>query len=80
LEKEEAVQFKALGSANGGTLYMNILAALDTLFYKYTGQRDIIIGTGIAGRPHADLQGIIGMFVNTLAMRNYPQEEKTYES
>ncbi len=80
LEREDAIEFKALDSRHGGTLYMNILAALDTLFYKYTGQTDIIIGCGIAGRRHADLQGIIGMFVNTLAMRNYPEEGKTYES
>jgi len=80
MEKEEVIQFKAFASANGGTLYMNFLAALDALFYKYTDQSDIIIGTGIAGRTHADLQGIIGMFVNTLAMRNHPQGEKTYEA
>jgi amino acid adenylation domain-containing protein len=80
LERGDAVKFKALAAVNGGTLYMNILAALNTLFYRYTGQTDIIIGTGIAGRPHADLQQIIGMFVNTLAMRNYPEGEKTYES
>ena len=59
---------------------MNMLAALNTLFYKYTGQTDIIIGSGIAGRRHADLQGIVGMFVNTLAMRNYPAGEKSYEN
>jgi len=58
---------------------MNMLAVLNTLFYKYTGQADIIIGCGIAGRAHADLQQIIGMFINTLAMRNYPNGEKTYE-
>jgi amino acid adenylation domain-containing protein len=80
LEREDAAKFKALCSGNKGTLYMNILAALDTLFYKYTGQEDIIIGSGIAGRPHADLQPIIGMFVNTLAMRNYPDGEKTYRT
>ncbi|MFC2146275.1 condensation domain-containing protein, partial [Acidobacteriota bacterium] len=80
LEAEHAVKFRALGSRNGATLYMNILAALNTLLYKYTGQGDIIIGSGIAGRPHADLQRIIGMFVNTLAMRNYPNAEMTYES
>jgi amino acid adenylation domain-containing protein/thioester reductase-like protein len=80
LEREDAVKFKALGSRNGGTLYMNILAALNALFYRYSGQTDIIIGTGIAGRPHADLFRIIGMFVNTLAMRNHPQGEKSYES
>ena len=59
---------------------MNILAALNALFYKYTNQTDIIIGTGIAGRPHEDLLHIIGMFVNTLAVRNYPQGQKTYET
>jgi amino acid adenylation domain-containing protein/non-ribosomal peptide synthase protein (TIGR01720 family) len=80
LEREEAVEFRSLGFRHGGTLYMNILTALNTLFYIYTGQTDIAIGCGIAGRRHADLQGIIGMFVNTLAMRNYPQGEKTYES
>jgi amino acid adenylation domain-containing protein len=79
LEEEEALEFKALGNKYGATLYMNILAALNTLFYKYTGQTDMIVGTGIAGRPHADLQHIIGMFINTLAMRNTPEGEKTYE-
>jgi amino acid adenylation domain-containing protein len=79
LEREEAVKLKALGSRNNGTLYMNILAALNTLFYKYSGQTDVIIGGGISGRSHADLQSIVGMFVNTLAMRNYPEGLKTYE-
>jgi amino acid adenylation domain-containing protein len=79
LEREDALQFKAMGARYGATLYMNILAVLNTLFYKYTGRTDIIIGSGIAGRPHADIQQIIGMFVNTLAMRNHPHGEKTYE-
>jgi amino acid adenylation domain-containing protein len=80
LDREDVEKFKALGSRNGGTLYMNILAALNTLFYKYTRQSDIIIGTGIAGRSHADIQQIMGMFVNTLAMRNYPGGETSYEA
>jgi amino acid adenylation domain-containing protein len=79
LEKEEAEKFKRLSALNNGTLFMNFLAALETLFYKYTGQTDIIIGTEIAGRPHDDLRQIIGMFVNTLALRNYPEGNKTYE-
>jgi amino acid adenylation domain-containing protein len=80
LDREEAHRFKELAARNGATLYMNILTVLNTLFYKYTGQTDVIIGSGVAGRPHADLQHIIGMFVNTLSMRNYPEGEKTYES
>ncbi|MCP5049582.1 MAG: amino acid adenylation domain-containing protein, partial [bacterium] len=80
LERDAASAFGALAAASGGTLYMNILAALNVLFYKYTGQEDIIIGSGVAGRPHADLQDIIGMFVNTLAMRNHPQGQMSYET
>ncbi|MCX6584872.1 MAG: amino acid adenylation domain-containing protein, partial [Candidatus Aminicenantes bacterium] len=79
LESEDAAKFKVLGARYGGTLYMNIMAVLNTLFYKYTGQTDIIIGSGIAGRRRGDIQGVVGMFVNTLAMRNYPAGEKPYE-
>ncbi|MCU0289382.1 MAG: amino acid adenylation domain-containing protein, partial [Acidobacteria bacterium] len=83
IEIQEAAAFKDLGARYEGTLYMNLymnmMAALNTLFYKYTGQTDIIIGSGIAGRRHADIQNVVGMFVNTLAMRNYPSGEKTYE-
>ncbi|MCP5051130.1 MAG: hypothetical protein GY940_28455, partial [bacterium] len=80
LEREDALQFNTLGARNGATLYMNILAALNTLFHKYTGQEDIIVGSIVAGRPHADLHRIIGVFTNTLAMRNYPGQYKTYEN
>ncbi|MCP4151950.1 MAG: amino acid adenylation domain-containing protein, partial [bacterium] len=80
LEPEDTAGFKALAAACGGTLYMNILAALNALFYKYTGQTDIIIGSGIAGRHRNDLQEIVGMFINTLAMRNYPRGAKNYHS
>jgi amino acid adenylation domain-containing protein len=79
LDPADMASFKSLAASYGGTLYMNMLAALNVLFYKTCGQVDIIVGSGIAGRPHADLQGIIGMFVNTLAMRNYPNGDKTYE-
>jgi len=80
LEPDLAAGFRELGTGYGGTLYMNILAVLNTLFYKYTGQRDIIIGSAVAGRRHEDLQHIIGMFVNMLPMRNYPGADRTYES
>ncbi|HEX3044590.1 MAG TPA: amino acid adenylation domain-containing protein, partial [Bacillota bacterium] len=62
----------------GTTLYMILLAGYNVLLSKYTGQEDIIIGTPIAGRSHADLENIIGMFVNTLALRNYPAGHKTF--
>jgi acyl carrier protein len=60
------------------TLYMALLAVYNVLLSKYTGQEDILVGLSTSGRNHADLEGIIGMFVNTLVMRNYPEGEKTF--
>lgn len=70
-------QLKQFASNHGATLYMVFLTAYNLLLAKYTGQEDIVVGSPIAGRPHPDLEKIIGMFVNTLAMRNAPTGEKT---
>ncbi|KPV61276.1 bacitracin synthetase, partial [Paenibacillus sp. A3] len=70
---------KQLAAQTGSTLYMVLLAAYTTLLHKYTGQEDVTVGSPIAGRRHADLGSLIGMFVNTLAIRNYPAGEKTFQ-
>ncbi|PCN46334.1 hypothetical protein B9C88_02170 [Brevibacillus laterosporus] len=76
--KHTSEDLKQLAAQTGSTLYMVLLAVYTTLLSKYSGQEDIIVGTPIAGRPHADLESMIGMFVNTLAIRNYPVGEKTF--
>ncbi|MEC1867265.1 non-ribosomal peptide synthetase [Bacillus paralicheniformis] len=63
---------------NGCTLYMVLLAAYSTLLARLSGQEDIIIGSPSAGRPHKDLEPVIGMFVNTLAIRTQPAENKCF--
>jgi len=75
---EIASGFREIGMEVGATLYMNLLAVYNVLLYKYSGQNDIIVGTGIMGRPNAALYKMVGMFVNMLAMRNYPSGEKSY--
>jgi non-ribosomal peptide synthetase component F/acyl carrier protein len=60
------------------TLYMVLLAVFQVLLSKYTAQEEIIIGSPVAGRPHTDLENVVGMFVNLLAMRNFPEGEKTF--
>ncbi|MGE5343809.1 MAG: amino acid adenylation domain-containing protein [Candidatus Omnitrophota bacterium] len=80
LDREDGIRLKELALENGGTLFMTILSILNVLFYKYTGQEDIIIGAGISGRNHHDVQRIIGMFVNALATRNDPHGDQTYET
>lgn len=62
----------------GTTLYMVLLAAYNLLLSKYTGQEDLVVGSPIAGRSHPDLENIIGIFVNFLAMRNQPVREKKF--
>ena len=52
------------------TKFMFYAAAYNVLLYKYTDQDDLIIGTPAAGRTHEDLKGTVGMFVNTLPIRN----------
>jgi amino acid adenylation domain-containing protein len=64
-----AQQLKALCQEQGGTLFMGLVAAINALLYKYTGQHDIVLGTQIAGRVHQDLENQIGFYLNTLALR-----------
>ena len=80
LGEEETAKLKKCAAEEEATLYMILLAVFTILLSKITGgQEDIVVGTGTAGRGHADLQGMIGMFVNTLAMRNYPAGNKTFK-
>ena len=78
LEKGLCLRLYRLAEETGATLYMTLLAVYNILLSKYTGREDIIVGTGIAGRKHADLENIIGMFVNMLPMRNRPVNSKRF--
>ncbi len=78
LEKELSLQLNEFARQNNATLFMTLLAAYNLLLSKYSGQEDIIVGSPIAGRSHADLENILGMFANTLALRNKPKGSKTF--
>ncbi|UCH96595.1 MAG: amino acid adenylation domain-containing protein, partial [Candidatus Aminicenantes bacterium] len=77
VERETGARLKDFSSSRSATLYMTLMACLNILLHKYTGQEDIVVGSGIMGRRHGDLHHIIGMFVNSLALRNYPGYSKT---
>ncbi|MGG1243184.1 amino acid adenylation domain-containing protein [Bacillus cabrialesii] len=64
----------------GATLYMILLAAYSVLLSKYSGQEDIVVGTPSAGRTHLDVEAVVGMFVNTLVIRNHPAGRKTFDA
>ena len=59
----------ALSQREGASLFMTLLAAFQTLLYRYSGQDDISVGTPIANRNRRQTEGLIGFFVNTLVLR-----------
>jgi len=75
LPKEVETGLREMAARQGVTLYMLALAVFSIMLAKLSGQEDIIVGSPIAARRHADLEHIVGMFVNTLAMRNFPRGE-----
>ncbi len=79
LDSELMKGLNEVALSNQSTLYMVLLASFSVLLSKYSGQDDIIIGTPIAGRRHADLEPLIGMFVNTIALRHFPKDDKAFD-
>ncbi|MCP5108760.1 MAG: AMP-binding protein, partial [bacterium] len=78
LGKEETKALNQLAIEGNVTLYMILASIFNILLGKLSGQEDIVMGTVSAGRRHADLENIIGMFVNTLPLRNQPTGEKCF--
>ena len=64
-----AQALKALSQKEGVTLFMLLFAAFAVLLHRYTNQDDFVIGSPIAGRTRQELEGLIGLFVNTLPLR-----------
>lgn len=61
------------------TSFMMLLAVYNVMLSKLCGSEDIVIGTPIMGRNHPDLNYILGIFINTLILRNYPHRSKTFK-
>ncbi|MBA2675395.1 non-ribosomal peptide synthetase [Ramlibacter sp.] len=69
LDDALSAKLKALGHRHGTTLHMTLLAAWSALLGRLSGQDDLVIGTPVANRTRMEVEGLIGFFVNTLALR-----------
>ena len=69
LNLEVTERLRELSQHEGATLFMTLVAAFNTLLYRYSGQDDIVIGTPIAGRNRPEIEPLIGFFVNSLVLR-----------
>src|SRR6185436_15729419 len=71
--------FKALCRSRGVTLYMGAVAVLKALLFRYTHERDVVIGTAIANRNRSEIEELIGFFVNTLVLRTALTPDWTFK-
>ena len=69
ISPEITQRLKELSRKEGVTLFMSLLAGFQVLLWKYTGQKDVAVGTPIAGRRWRETEALIGFFVNTLVLR-----------
>jgi|GEM_PF-1201831 len=73
ISKKQLDKLKKLAADNETTLFVVLLSAFNTLLSKYGGQEDITVGTPTAGRKYDELKDIVGMFANTVVLRNKPE-------
>ena len=79
LSPKLTADLKDLGQKHGVTLFMTLLAGLQILLNRYTSQKDVVVGSPIANRPRAELQGLIGFFINMVVLRTDLSNDPTVE-
>jgi amino acid adenylation domain-containing protein len=77
-EPRIAAPLSALARAEGATLFMALLAGFQVLLGRWSGEDELVIGTPVAGREREELEGLIGVFINTLPLRGSLKGEPTF--
>lgn len=80
VEKDLSARINRFCETAGASLFMTLMSAYTVLLSKISGQNDIVIGTSIAGRSHPDVTDVVGMFVNTLPIRNRIEKDMTIKN
>ncbi|MFE3141389.1 amino acid adenylation domain-containing protein [Streptomyces scopuliridis] len=73
-----ARRLREAGQGQGASLFMTLTAVTQLLLSRWTGQRDIALGTAVAGRERAELEDLVGFFVNTLVLRTRVDESRSF--
>jgi acyl carrier protein len=78
LEEEQVKALKQLALDREATLFMVLLSIFTIFLSKISQQEEVLVSMPVANRRHSDLQQVVGMFVNTLVVRNFPEKDKTF--
>jgi tyrocidine synthetase-3 len=76
---DQTQQLKQLALESKTTPFIVLLAVFNVLLSRLSGQEDIVVGSPATGRRHPDLESLIGVFINTLALRNYPTADRSFD-
>jgi non-ribosomal peptide synthetase component F len=78
LPESLTADLRKLCQKEGSTLFMTLLAAFKVLLYRYAQQADLVVGCGVSGRSRVEIEGLIGNFVNMLAIRTEIEGQPTF--
>jgi len=78
LDRDLTARLNRLAAERHVTLFMLLLAAIKVLLQSRTGQEDIVVGAPVAGREHPDLENQIGLYLNTLPLRDQVRGDETF--
>ncbi|WP_341716417.1 amino acid adenylation domain-containing protein [Micromonospora sp. FIMYZ51] len=73
-------ELRQLGAEAGATLFMTLLTGFTYLLHRYSGESDVVVGSPIAGRTHPDVENLIGVFVNMLALRTQVEPDLSFRA
>lgn len=79
IDEEITQELNKIASLTGSTMFMVLLSSVYLLLSKYSGQEDIVIGIPIAGRTKSELENLVGLFINTLAIRTKIDGNATFK-
>src|SRR5215217_2743367 len=79
LSSELSESLRRLSRREGATLYMTLLAGFQVLLARYSGQWDVVVGSPVSGRTARETEGLMGFFVNTLALRAQPDSASSFK-
>jgi amino acid adenylation domain-containing protein len=80
LDEVTTASLRRLGEEEGATLFMVLLSVYTVLLGHLCNADDVVVGTPVAGRGHADLDGVMGVFINMLALRNQPRGDLSFRA
>lgn len=80
MNAQQTVALRSFSLKQEATLFQVLVSIYNVFLMKITGQEDIVVGTPVSGRNYPDLENAMGMFVNTLCLRNYPQPNLSFSA